>query len=99
MVGKGENAGYQNFLLFPQCFQKAIFTGSLEVWIVWVKGLKLFKPSLVAEKPSLYQFTKYWTGPNLFATVEEKWLETCEKGDSDNSVHCRLRSACAVCAG
>ena len=22
-VGKGENAGYQRFLLFPQCFQKA----------------------------------------------------------------------------
>ena len=22
-VGKGENAGYQPFLLFPQCFQKA----------------------------------------------------------------------------
>ena len=21
-VGKGENAGYQHFLLFPQCFQK-----------------------------------------------------------------------------
>ena len=24
-VGKGENAGYQHFLLFPQCFQKAAF--------------------------------------------------------------------------
>ena len=26
-VGKGENAGYQHFLLFPQCFQKATFSG------------------------------------------------------------------------
>ena len=25
IVGKGENAGYQHFLLFPQCFQKAAF--------------------------------------------------------------------------
>ena len=25
IVGKGENAGYQHFLLFSQCFQKAIF--------------------------------------------------------------------------
>ena len=25
LVGKGENAGYQHFLLFPQCFQKAAF--------------------------------------------------------------------------
>ena len=34
-VGKGENAGYQHFLLFPQCFQKASFSGLLKVWIVW----------------------------------------------------------------
>ena len=25
IVGKGENAGYQHFLLFPQCFPKATF--------------------------------------------------------------------------
>ena len=30
-VGIGENAGYQNFLLFPQCFQKGSYTGSLKV--------------------------------------------------------------------
>ena len=35
MVGKGENAGYQHFLLFSQCFQKASFSGLLKVWIVW----------------------------------------------------------------
>ena len=34
IVGKGENAGYQHFLLFPQCFQKAYFLGSLNAWIV-----------------------------------------------------------------
>ena len=28
IVGKGENAGYQNFLLYPQCFQKASFLKS-----------------------------------------------------------------------
>ena len=27
IVGKGENAGYQHFLLFPQCFQKASSLG------------------------------------------------------------------------
>ena len=33
-VGKGENAAYQHFLLFPQCFQKSIFWGgSVEVGI------------------------------------------------------------------
>ena len=35
IVGKGENAGYQHFLLFPQCFLKAYFFGSLKVRIVW----------------------------------------------------------------
>ena len=35
IVGKGENAGYQHFLLFPQCFQKASFSGSFKAGIVW----------------------------------------------------------------
>ena len=35
IVGKGENIGYQHFLLFPQCFQKASYTESLKVVIVW----------------------------------------------------------------
>ena len=34
-VEKGENAGYRHFLLFPQCFQKASFSRSLKVKIVW----------------------------------------------------------------
>ena len=29
-MGIGENAGYHNFLLFPQCFQKPSFSGSLK---------------------------------------------------------------------
>ena len=33
--GKGENAGYQHFLVFPQCFQMVFFSGSLKVGIVW----------------------------------------------------------------
>ena len=35
IVGKGENADYQHFLLFPQRFQKASFSGSLKVGTVW----------------------------------------------------------------
>ena len=34
IVGKGESAGYQHFLLFPQCFQKASFSRSFKVGIV-----------------------------------------------------------------
>ena len=35
IVGKGENAGHQHFLLFPPCFQKACVTEVLKVGIVW----------------------------------------------------------------
>ena len=34
-VGKGEIAQYKQFLLFPQCFQKACFPGASKSVIVW----------------------------------------------------------------
>ena len=34
-VGKGEIACYEQFLLFPQCFQKACFLGASKGVIVW----------------------------------------------------------------
>ena len=34
-VGKGEIARHKQFLLFPQCFQKACFPGASKVVIVW----------------------------------------------------------------
>ena len=35
IAGKGENAGYHHFLLFPQCFQKTSLSWSLKLEIVW----------------------------------------------------------------
>ena len=34
-VGKGEIARYEQFLVFPQCFQKACFPGASKGVIVW----------------------------------------------------------------
>ena len=34
-VGKGEIARYEQFLLFPQCFQNACFPGVSKGVIVW----------------------------------------------------------------
>ena len=34
-VGKGEIARYEQFLLFPKCFQKACFLGASKGVIVW----------------------------------------------------------------
>ena len=40
IVGKGENDGYQNFLLFPQCFEKSSF-----LWLLKIKiGCKELAP-------------------------------------------------------
>ena len=33
IVGKGENTGYQHFLLFPQCFQKLLLSRLLKSWL------------------------------------------------------------------
>ena len=38
IVGKGENAGYQHFLIIPQCFANSSSTGLLKVVIVWKWG-------------------------------------------------------------
>ena len=35
IVGKRENAGYQHFLLFLQCFKKASFPDTSKGVIVW----------------------------------------------------------------
>ena len=35
IVGKGEIARYEQFLLFPQCFQKACFPGASKGVSVW----------------------------------------------------------------
>ena len=49
-VGKGEIARCEQFLLFPQCFQKACFPGASKGVIVWgwvnasVKNIKVGQP-------------------------------------------------------
>ena len=40
-VGKGENAVYQHFLLFPHCFQKVRSSGSLKLGILWYRVNKV----------------------------------------------------------
>ena len=40
-VGKGEIAHYEQFLLFPQCFQKAYFPETSKGVIVWEWVIKM----------------------------------------------------------
>ena len=41
-VGNGENTGYQHFLLFPQCFEKASFPDTSKGVVVW-EWVKLYQ--------------------------------------------------------
>ena len=43
IVGKGENASYQHFLLFPQCLEKLYVSASLGVGIVLLRVLESAK--------------------------------------------------------
>ena len=55
-VDKGEIACYEQFLLFPQCFQKACFPGGSKGVIVWewVKAL----PAWLCGEP--VQLATWW---------------------------------------
>ena len=48
MEKNGENAAYQHFLLFSQCFQKTSLLGSLKVWIVF-QSIESLSNSLLLE--------------------------------------------------
>ena len=57
IVGKGENAGYQHFLLFLQCFQKPSFSGSLKVGNGWYTGtVTLYHTILTFNDPEKESF-------------------------------------------
>ena len=58
IVGQGENAAYQHFLHFSQCFQKLSFTGLLKVRFMWCR---------VKQHGYLYNVSvvQYWKHLNL----------------------------------
>ena len=47
-VGKEENAGYQHFFLFPQCFQEASYTGLLT--LSQTTNVRLFQTKRVCRR-------------------------------------------------
>ena len=65
-VGKGEIARYEQFLLFPQCFQKACFPGASKGVIVWewVNDSKIL---------NLYLIWQFW------ALSIQQQIKICQK--------------------
>ena len=74
-VGKGEIARYEQFLLFPQCFQKAYFTGASKGVIVW-EWVKPFPKPQILNSSKLKQFAhvnlKFDENDGKFS----KWVES-----------------------
>ena len=56
-VGKGDIARHEQFLLFPQCFQKACFQGASKGVIVWerVKDKHLYQGQIRVMSSFPYQ--------------------------------------------
>ena len=52
IVGKGENASFQHFLLFLQCFQKLPFSVLLKVGIVWYRVKSLLHMAILGSSNS-----------------------------------------------
>ena len=59
IVGKVENAGYQHFLFFLQCCQKASSSGLLKVGIVWesVKWGQISRAFSILYSPYIYNLS------------------------------------------
>ena len=71
-LGKGEIAHYEQFLLFPQCFQKACFPGASKGVIVWewVKRVVKSRDCVVKTQLSKWELKQQGTIIiKLFATV------------------------------
>ena len=69
IMGKGENAGYQHFLLFVQCFQRALYPGSSKVGIVSKRV-----NSLLNDKIQDWSKLKAQADNKINATEESKFV-------------------------
>ena len=54
-MGKGEIARYEQFLLFPECFQKACFQGASKGVIVWEWVKEICEVTVIFDEGVLMQ--------------------------------------------
>ena len=77
-VGKGEIARLEQFLLYPQCFQKACFPGASKGVIVWewVKCLSFVQNIFL--KMLKYDLTLYGTTPIIYQLLVKQSVENTD---------------------
>ena len=77
IVGKGENAGYQHFLLYPQCFEKASFPDTSKGFFLW-ELVNFFPNDKFLDSSKLIEFADDnfgfdENGRNFFKQIETLW--------------------------
>ena len=93
-MGKGENACYEQFLLFPQCFQKTCFPGvsiGVIVW-EWVNSLPNAKIMEVAKLKALAD--NKLNVAKMTISLFDKVENTVGKGGNDGYQHFLLFQQC-----
>ena len=95
-VGKGENAHYEQFFLFPQCFQKTCTADTQKPGLIWerVKKKKLnalkFSPvkTIIITKKNLRVLLSFINTKKSFENImlKEKTLFSCRVAEPHSSV-------------
>ena len=71
-VGKGEIACYEQFLLFPQCFQKACFPQASKGVIVWEWVKVAFSPNLLISLTTVTNVTQFYLSQSTHRHLKQR---------------------------
>ena len=88
IVGEGENAGYQHFLLFPLCFQKLPFPEVLKVGVAWWRINKLTNTHFIVLGFS--RFYPFYQRISCFYDLKGKCVKTLEEKEKIGDYWCFL---------
>ena len=98
IVGKGENAGYQHFLLFPQMFFKASFLRVKNR--TWVQSRKyaLFRSHTFSQRTNFRLFQTERVCKRQSSMWCNKWQKVLQKGKNTGKMgNCLLRAFFPFC--
>ena len=96
---KGENAGYQDFLLFPVCFKMTFFQASLKRELggkgllqrdpAWLSG-NVFDSQSRAPGSNCIGSSGFFMGVSLGKTIQSPNIILAKRKKDINNVSCRL---------
>ena len=84
--GKGEIARYEQFLLFPQCFQQAYFPGHQKVSLYGNALTNHSQETSLSISPRFCEFESTTTSKNGFANQKLCYISNASKFMKENKV-------------